>query len=180
MTKTECEKLTTLFKNALENKRKQNSKIIGELKAQNEIQENKFLIQLEECRMTLVSNIEKQLQEERDVFDLEKKRLQNNFELENLMQMKMINRQNQQGMRIQELYGNRVAKLINKVTELKQINSNKNNDVSANFAQPLDEKQLQLLNQLLKRLMDNAMKSQAKLKEAEFVINQNLELEEKC
>ena len=69
--------------------------------------------------------------------------------------------------------------MINKVTELKQINSN-NNDVSNNFAQPLDEKQLQLLNQLLKRLMDNAIKFQSKLKDAELMMKWNSELKEKC
>ena len=99
--------------------------------------------------------MEKRLQEERDVFDFEKKRLQTDFESENSMQKKIINRLNKQGTQKEELYGNRVAKLIDKVEELKRINNNNNNNYNNNnndvsnyfdFDHSLDEKQKELLN----------------------------------
>ena len=47
--------------------------VIGELDAKIEEQGNGFCIQLEECRSTFISTMEKRLDEERDVFQLAKK-----------------------------------------------------------------------------------------------------------
>ena len=73
-------------------------------------------------------------------------------------------------MQREESYRNRVAKLIDKVEELKRINNyniNNNNDVSNyfDFYQSLDEKQKELLNQLLKSLTNNVIKSQKEIEE---------------
>ena len=97
MTRVECVKLTSLFKNALATEKKKNSKEVGELEGKIESQANKFCIQLEECRWTFVSTMEKRLKEERDVFELAKK-METDFNTENSMQKKTIERQNDQAI----------------------------------------------------------------------------------
>ena len=76
---------------------------------------------------------------------LNSKKMETEFKSENLMQRKIIERQNNRAIQKEKLYGNRVAKLIDKVEQLKQTNNNNNNnnDVSDyfDFDHSLDEKQ---------------------------------------
>lgn len=88
--------------------------------------------------------------------------------------MKTIDRQKQQRMWMEDLFKNKVSKLINKVLEWNKITINNKNDIGDNLTKPLEERQLQLLNQLLMWLMDNKIKFQLKLKQAEFVMEWNL------
>ena len=72
-TRVECVKLTSLFKNALATERKKNSMVVGELDAKIEAQAEEFRIELDECRSTFISTMKKQLDEQKGVFQLEKK-----------------------------------------------------------------------------------------------------------
>ena len=58
-TRVECVKLTSLFKNALATERKKNSMVVGELDAKIEAQAKEFRIELDECRLTFISTMEK-------------------------------------------------------------------------------------------------------------------------
>ena len=72
-TRVECVKLTSFFKNALAAERKKYPMVVGELDAKIEAQAKEFRIELDECRSTFISTMEKRLDEERDVFQLTKK-----------------------------------------------------------------------------------------------------------
>ena len=110
--------------------------------------------------------------------------METDFKTENSMQRKTIERQNDRAIQIKESYGNRVAKLIDKVEQLKRIdnNNNNNNDVREyfDFDNSLDEKQKELLNRLLKSLMNDSVKFHKELKDKELLLKRNLELKTKC
>ena len=109
------------------------------------------------------------------------------FKTEYSMQRKIILQQNDRLNRHKESTGNRVAKLIDKVEQLKRINNNNNNNNNNNdvrryfdFDKSLDDKQKELLNRLLKSLMNDSVKFHKELKEKDLLLKRNSELETKC
>ena len=103
--------------------------------------------------------------------------MEKDFKTETSMQRKTIQRQNDRSIRIRESNENRIAKLIDKVEQLKRINNNNNNNNDVrdyfDFDNSLDEKQKELLNRLLKSLMNDSVKSHKELKDKELLLKHN-------